>query len=69
MTAEDQLKGICAARRIGIYFSNTERNRGKPWIFLKSRGLTIAEFYTADDALAWLPQQNFQPERTSCTTP
>lgn len=55
MTNEDQLLEIARRRRIGVFFDARARHAGLPWIILKKRGLTLAEFWDTDDAMAWLP--------------
>jgi hypothetical protein len=55
MTTRYELYEICAARRIGVHSSSAERSQGQPWVFLKNSGPAISEFFSAYDALQWLP--------------
>lgn len=55
MTPEAELLETARRRRIGVYFDARARNAGQPWIILEKRGVTLAEFWDTDDAMAWLP--------------
>jgi hypothetical protein len=61
MTPTDELRVLCAAQNVGLYLSNSLHAKGQPWIFLKSRGTTIAEFSDVQSALHWFPRQVHQP--------
>jgi hypothetical protein len=60
-THTDQLRAICATQNVGLYLSNSLRSKGQPWVILKSRGTTLAEYFAVDAALGFFSKTVHQP--------